>query len=119
MKRTMLALMAIQIALLAASAVSALSQPRAYTELDTVRLEKLALARQVAALQAEGDACRAILGPLRARAAQDEIDRLEAATFAAIEAAHPGFRIDRQSGRLVAIPVGEEPPASEPAPDGK
>lgn len=113
-RRTMLALCAIQCAVFIAHSVSAVQQDREYTEVDRLRLERMALLRQVSTLQAEGDACRALLGPLRARANQEQLQREEDATVRAIEAAHPGFTVDRQSGRLVATPV----PEKEPAPDG-
>lgn len=105
----MLALFALQMSYMGVSAVAALQQPGMLTEADGLRLTVVALQRQLADAQAEGDVCRSVLGPLRARANQEQIKRSEDAAISAIEAAHPGFTFDRRTGRLVAVPQ-EAPP---------
>lgn len=85
-------------------------EPPALTELDRLRLQVVALQRALSREQAENDGCRAVLGPLRATANTQAVEQAEAAAVAAIEAAHPGFTLDRRTGSLVAKP---EPPAKD------
>lgn len=108
MKRTVRALIVLQVSVIGVASVTALQQPGVLTDTDRLRVMVVALQRELADAQAEGDVCRAVLGPLRARANQEQIKRSEEAAIAAIEAVHPGFTFDRQTGRLVAVPP--EPP---------
>lgn len=79
-----------------------------------LRLEVLQLKRQLARAVADADACRGDLGSLRTRlnaiVVEAEVERVAAA----IEAANPGQRVNRQT--LAIEPAATMAPAKGPQP---
>ena len=103
------------VALLAAgvSGVEA-ADPPALTEIEKLKVENLTLKAQLARAIADADACRGELGPTRTKlnqlVVQAEVDRLASE----IDAAHPGFRVNRQTWTLEPAPATPPPPGPRP-----
>ncbi len=82
------------------------SQPQ-LTELEQLRRENLALKSQLHAALAERDACRVQFAPIRFKLDQQVLDAEAAKLKADIEAAHPGFVYNVQTGALEPKPPAE------------
>lgn len=92
----------------------ATSATDARTEVERLQVEALTLTAQLARAIADADACRVELAPTRTRlnalALQAQGDKLAAA----IEAAHPGMRVNRSTWLLEAAPVTPSAPGPHP-----
>ena len=89
----------------------------ALTELEQAWWTILQLRTAYATVLAEADACRAQLGPLRAKAASEQLTLEEATLKVRIEAGHPGFRWNPKTGQFTTI--GPPPPAPKKKPGGR
>ncbi len=79
----------------------------ALSPVDQLRRENLALKSQLHAALAERDACRVQFAPIRFKLDQQALDAEAAMLKADIEAAHPGFVYNVQTGALEPKPPAE------------
>ena len=79
--------------------------PEALTEFEQLRRENMYLKSRLSVALAERDICKGQLAPSQAKATetalQQEIEKLRTD----VEAAHPGFTLDIQTGALEAKPA--------------
>jgi hypothetical protein len=87
--------------------------PQALTELEQAWLIILQLRTAYATLLSETDACRAQIGPLRARAASEALTQDEAGLKAKIEAGHPGYTWDPKTGAFTKQPPAAATPGKK------
>lgn len=73
------------------------------SEVERLRWELAAVRSQLHAALAERDACRVQIVPTRGEVVKSELAQLKAA----IEAAHPGYLLNLQTGQLEPKPKGE------------
>ena len=104
------AVLAGSVAALAAQAPPLAVTAPALTEIEQAYRTILQLRIALATVQAEADACRAQLGPLRAEAASRELSQDEANLRALIERGHPGYTWDPKTGAFTAKPAEPPPP---------
>lgn len=85
-----------------AAAAAAANDQRELTEVERLQVEVQTLKEQLGRAIADADACRADLGPTRTRLNALVIDRDGDRLAAALEAAHPGYRVNRATWQLEA-----------------
>jgi hypothetical protein len=104
-----------------AAATPAATAAPALTDLEQAYKAILDLRTAYARLLMEADACRAQLGPLRAKAATDELTADEENLKTLVEGNHPGYRWDPKTGRFdkVEVPATTPPPPKPPKPPEK
>jgi hypothetical protein len=95
--------------LLLAVPVSAAEPTDVRTEVERLKVEVLTLKAQLARAIADGDTCRVELAPTRTRLNALAIDAEATKLAAELEAAHPGFKVNRQTWTLEALPPTGSP----------
>jgi hypothetical protein len=82
------------------------------TEVERLKIEVLTLQAQLVRAIADGDACRGELGPVRTSLNQRVLEDTANRLVLDMEAAHPGYRVNRQTWTLEAAPPS--PKGSQP-----